>query len=150
MNLPFLTHHEGIGISQRQGLFLQSLDGQFAQCLIYLRISLAQDLDPLLILLLFCCSGIEMSHNLDGLLDILQFLFGCRIYGSAVPLYSVHGSLISFPSPKPVLRLASLRAEPVFCLASLPLSFLSKVRFLRFSFPFWMFQAFSSTSFRAV
>ena len=71
MNLPFLTHHEGIGISQRQGLLGQRLDGQFAQRLIYLGISLAQELDSLLILLLFCCGGIEMSHNLDGLLDIL-------------------------------------------------------------------------------
>ena len=71
MNLPFLTHHEGIGISQRQGLLGQSLDGQLAQGFIYLCVSLAQDLDSLLILLLFCCGSIEMSHNLDGLLDIL-------------------------------------------------------------------------------
>ena len=71
MNLPFLTHHEGIGISQRQGLLCQRLDGQLAQGCIYLRVSLSQDLDSLLILLLFCCGSIEMSHNLDGLLDIL-------------------------------------------------------------------------------
>ena len=27
LNFEFLTHHEGIGISQRQGLLGQSLDG---------------------------------------------------------------------------------------------------------------------------
>ena len=43
MNLPFLTHHEGIGISQRQGLLGQRLDGQLAQRFIYLSVSLAQD-----------------------------------------------------------------------------------------------------------
>ena len=31
----------------------------------------AQEQDSLLILLLFCCGSIEMSHNLDGLLDRL-------------------------------------------------------------------------------
>ena len=135
MNLPFLTHHEGIGISQRQGLFLQSLDGQFAQCLIYLCISLAQDQDALLILLLFCCGGIEMSHNLDGLLNILQFLFGCRFMALQF-LYILSGSLISFLLPSLFCGLRRF-VQNLFLLGNLFLCrFESKVRFLRFSFPF--------------
>ena len=98
MNLPFLTHHEGIGISQRQGLFLQSLDGQLVQGFIYLGISLAQELDSLLILLLFSCGSIEMSHNLDGLLDILQFPVSYSLTVLQF-LYILSGSLALFCLP---------------------------------------------------
>ena len=98
MNLPFLTHHEGIGISQRQGLLGQRLDGQLAQRFIYLCVSLAQDLDSLLILLFLCCGYVEMSHNLDGLLYILQFPVS---YSLAVLqfLYVLSGSLVLFCLP---------------------------------------------------
>ena len=98
MNLPFLTYHEGIGISQRLGLLSQSLDGQLAQRFIYLCVSLAQDMDSLLILLFLCCGCFEMRHNFDGLLDILQFPVG---YSLAVLqfLYILSGSLISFLLP---------------------------------------------------
>ena len=135
MNFPFLTHHEGIGISQRQGLLGQSLDGQLAQGFIYLRISFAQDQDALLILLLFCCGGIEMSHNLDGLLDILQFPVG---YSLAVLqfLYVLSGSLISFRLPSLFSCLRRF-VQNLFLLGNLFLCrFERKVRFLRFGFPF--------------
>ena len=136
MNLPFLTHHEGIGISYRQGLLGQRLDGQLAQRFIYLCVSLAQDLDSLLILLLFCCGSIEMSHNLDGLLDILQFPVG---YGLAVLqfLYILSGSLISFRLP---CLLCGLRrfVQNLFLLGNLFLCrFEGEVCFLRFGFPFF-------------
>ena len=39
-----------------------------------------------------------MSHNLDGLLNILQFLFGCRFMALQF-LYVLSGSLISFRLP---------------------------------------------------
>jgi len=135
MNLPFLTHHEGIGISQRQSLLGQSLDGQLAQGCIYLSISLAQELNPLLILLLFCCGGIEMSHNLDGLLDILQFPVG---YGLTVLqfLYILSGSLVLFRLPSLFSGLRRF-VKNLFLLGNLFLCrFEGKVRFLRFSFPF--------------
>ena len=135
MNLPFLAHHEGIGISQRQGLLGQRLDGQLAQRFIYLRISFAQDLDSLLILLLFCCGSIEMSHNLDGLLNILQFPVG---YSLAVLqfLYILSGSLISFRLPSLFCGLRRF-VQNLFLLGYLFLGrFEGKVRFLRFCFPF--------------
>ena len=135
MNLPFLTHHEGIGISQRQGLLGQRLDGQLVQGFIYLCISLAQDQDALLILLLFCCGSIEMSHNLDGLLDILQFPVG---YSLAVLqfLYILSGSLISFRLPSLFSGLRRF-VQNQFLLGNLFLCcFKGKVCFLRFSFPF--------------
>lgn len=149
LNLPFLAHHEGIGISQRQGLLGQRLDGQLAQRFIYLCVSLAQDEDALLILLLFCCGGIEMSHNLDGLLDVLQFPVG---YSLAVLqfLYVLSGSLVLFRLPSLFCGLRRF-VQNLFLLGNLFLCrFEGKVRFLRFSFPFWMFLAFSSTSFWAV
>ena len=135
MNLPFFTHHEGIGISQRQSLLGQRLDGQLAQGFIYLSISLAQDLDSLLILLLFCCGSIEMGHNLDGLLDILQFPVG---YSLAVLqfLYVLSGSLISFRLPSLFCGLRRF-VQNLFLLGNLFLCrFEGKVRFLRFGFPF--------------
>ena len=135
MNLPFLTHHEGIGISQRQGLLGQRLDGQLAQGFIYLCVSLAQDQDALLILLLFCCGSIEMSHNLDGLLDILQFLFGCRFMALQF-LYILSGSLISFRLPSLFCGLRCF-VQNLFLFGNLFLCrFEGKVRFLRFCFPF--------------
>ena len=135
MNLPFLAHHECIGISQRQGLLGQCLDGQLAQGFIYLCVSLAQDEDALLILLLFCCGSIEMSHNLDGLLDILQFLFGCRFMALQF-LYILSGSLISFRLPSLFSGLRRF-VQNLFLLGNLFLCrFESKVCFLRFCFPF--------------
>ena len=136
MNLPFLTHHEGIGISQRQGLLGQRLDCQLAQRFIYLCISFAQELDSLLILLLFCCGSIEMSHNLDGLLNILQFPVS---YSLAVLqfLYILSGSLILFLLPSLFSGLRRF-VQNLFLLGNLFLCrFESKVRFLRFSFPFF-------------
>ena len=135
MNLPFFTCHQGVGFSQRQGLLGQSLDGQLAQGFIYLRISLAQDQDALLILLLFCCGSIEMSHYLDGLLDILQFPVG---YSLAVLqfLYILSGSLVLFRLPSLFCGLCRF-VQNLFLLGNLFLCrFEGKVRFLRFSFPF--------------
>ena len=135
MNLPFLTHHEGIGISQRQGLLGQSLDGQLAQGCIYLSISLAQDQDALLILLLFCCGSIEMSYNLDGLLDILQFPVGHSLAVLQF-LYVLSGSLFSFCLPNLFSGLRRF-VQNLFLLGNLFLCrFEGKVRFLRFCFPF--------------
>ena len=135
MNLPFLTHHEGIGISQRQGLLGQRLDGQLAQGLIYLCVSLAQELDSLLILLLFCCGSIEMSHNLDGLLDILQFPVGYSLVVLQF-LYILSGSLFSFLLPSLFSGLRRF-VQNLFLLGNLFLCrFEGKVRFLRFCFPF--------------
>ena len=135
MNLPFLAHHEGIGISQRQGLLGQRLDGQLAQRFIYLCVSLAQELDSLLILLLFCCGSIEMSHNLDGLLNILQFPVS---YSLAVLqfLYILSGSLVLFLLPSLFSGLRRF-VQNLFLLGNLFLCrFDGKVRFLRFCFPF--------------
>ena len=135
MNLPFLAHHEGIGISQHQGLLGQSLNGQFAQRLIYFGISLAQELDSFLILLLFSCGRVEMSYYLDGLQNILQFLFGCRLLGLQF-LYILSGSLVFFLLPSLFCGLRRF-VQNLFLLGNLFLGrFEGKVSFLRFSFPF--------------
>lgn len=90
-----------------------------------------------------------MIHNLDGLLDILQFPVG---YGLAVLqfLYVLSGSLALFLLPSLFCGLRRF-VQNLFLLGNLFLCrFEGKVRFLRFCFPFWMFRAFSSTSFWAV
>ena len=76
-----------------------------------------------------------MSHNLDGLLDILQFPVG---YSLAVLqfLYILSGSLVSFRLPSLFSGLRRF-VQNLFLLGNLFLCrFEGKVRFLRFSFPF--------------
>ena len=113
----------------------QSLNGQLAQRFIYLCVSLAQELDAFLILLLICCGRVEVIYYLDGLLDILQFSVG---YSLAVLqfLYIQSGSLALFCLPSQFCGLCRF-LKSLFLLGNLFLCrFEGKVRFLRFSFPF--------------
>ena len=76
-----------------------------------------------------------MSHNLDGLLDILQFPVG---YSLAVLqfLYILSGSLVLFSLPSLFCGLRRF-VQNLFLLGNLFLSrFEGEVRFLRFGFPF--------------
>lgn len=76
-----------------------------------------------------------MSHNLDGLLDILQFPVS---YSLAVLqfLYVLSGSLISFRLPSLFSGLRRF-VQNLFLLGNLFLGrFEGKVCFLRFCFPF--------------